>query len=430
MTETPDPSPKAPAPRPAGAKPTGDKKPPQTGGQNAGQKPGQKPGPRAAAISVKPIAGPARLKTRHRGLFMGLAAFVGLPVLLAALYLAFFARDLYASNTGFTVRSEERGPAADLVGGLSSLVGGGASGASNTDVLFAFIQSQEMVERVQAQADFTAHFQQNWASDPVYSLWPDSTIEDVTAFWQRMIRVSYDRASGLMDVQVRARDAAFARRLAQLVVQESEAMINALNAQARRDAMASALADVEAALERLRLAREDLAQIRARTQIVDPTADIQGRMGVINNLQQQLAESLVDYDLLLQTTTENDSRVRQAQRRIEVIQARIDEERQNFATRDVTVFDTDYPRLIAQFESLMVNQHFAEQTYTASLAALDLARSNAQRQSLYLATYISPTLAQRAQYPQRITLVLLVGFFSLLLWAAISVIYYSLRDRG
>ena len=384
----------------------------------------------AAAPKPRPVAGLARIRRRHRGLILAFGLIVALPVLLTIGYMYLVAEDRFASRAGFTVRSQETGSASDLAGGaLAGLIGGGTS-LSNTEVLYAYIHSQEMVARVEAELGFVAHFQERWRRDPVFSLWPGATIEDMVWFWQRVVRVSYDQNSGLMDVMVLARTPEFAQAVAGLVVSESERMINALNEQARRDSTASALRDVEASVERLRRAREELATFRATTQIVDPMADIQGRMGVINNLQQQLAEALVENDLLLQTTSETDPRVRQSQRRIEVIEARINEERRNFATRDVTVLDTDYPRLIARFESLMVNQLYAEQTYTAALAALDMARSNAERKNLYLATYVRPTLAQRSEYPERLVIILLVGFFSFLAYTAVSIIFYSLRDRG
>tara|TARA_R110002074_G_scaffold21869_16_gene67495 strand:+ start:5727 stop:7001 length:1275 start_codon:yes stop_codon:yes gene_type:complete len=384
--------------------------------------------PPEAPPPVRRMAPPATLKPRHRGVLFSFSALVLLPLALVTFYLYVFSQDQFSSSTGFTVRSEETSSATEIVGGLSAFIGG--SNSSNGDVLHAYIQSQQIVERIQEQMDFRAHYAQYWTSDPVFSIWPDAQIEDLVWFWGRIIRVSYDKASGLMDVQVRAFSAEYARALATAIVRESEGMINALNEQARRDTMANAELDLQAALDRLRSAREALSAFRARTQIVDPTADIQGRMGVINNLQQQLAQALVDHDLLLQITADTDPRVRQARRRIEVIQDRIDTERLNFATQDVTATDTDYPRLIAQFESLVVDQEFAERTYTAALTALDVARSNAERQSLYLATYVRPTLAQRAEYPQRALLTALTAFFLLLVWSVIVLIYYSLRDRG
>jgi capsular polysaccharide transport system permease protein len=47
----------------------------------------------------------------------------------------------------------------------------------------------------------------------------------------------------------------------------------------------------------------------------------------------------------LQTAEANDPRVRTAERRISVIRERIVQERRSFAELDVTVDETDYPRL-------------------------------------------------------------------------------------
>jgi capsular polysaccharide transport system permease protein len=387
------------------------------------------PASEAAALLVERAARPARLRPRHRGLMLSLVLVVLLPVIVSATYLGFLAEDQYASTTGFTIRQGETESASHiLLGGLSQLVGGASGG--NADLLFEFLQSQEIVERIDAQVDLRAHYATTWPRDAVFSIWPDSTIEDLSRFWRRMVRVTYNQASGLIVVEVRARDAATARDIARLVIAESESMINMLNATARRDSMATAESDLADALERLRTAREEMVAFRARTQMLDPMTDIQGRMGVLNNLQQQLAEALVDYDLLLHTADSADPRVRQGVRRIEVIRDRIADERRNFAGQDVTVDNTDYPQLLAQYEGLRVTQEFAEQSYLAALAALDAARSNAERQQLYLATFIRPTLAQRAEYPQRLLLVGLTLLFATLLWSILALVYYSLRDRG
>ncbi len=396
------------------------------------QKPGpQKPGgqkPQPVQFN-RPVAGPARIRGRHRGLMLSLALVIALPVLATMLYLLAFAQPQYASQVGFTIRQEETGTASELMGGLGSLLGSPVQG--NADLLFEYVQSQEIVERIDAIFDLRAHYGATWPRDPIFSIWPGSTIEDLHWFWNRMVRITYDKATGLILVQVRARDPQSAQDIAQRIVAESELMINRLNETARRDSTRNAEADLDAALTRLRGAREAMAEFRARTQIVDPLADIQGRMVVLTTLQQQLAEALVDYDLLsMQINDPNDPRLRQMQRRIEVVRNRIDEERRIFAQADVTVDETDYPRLLAQYESLLVDQTFAEATYQAALTALDAARSNAARQSLYLANFIQPSLAQRARYPQNLLIIALTAGFALLIWSVLALIYYSLRDRG
>jgi len=380
------------------------------------------------ATPIRPTAPPASRKRRHVGLFLSLLLVIGLPVLLTTTYLMVFAQPQYASKVGFTIRQEETGSASDLLGGLGSMLG--ASAQSHADLLFEFVQSQEIIENISEDFDLAGHYSQTWSQDPVFSIWPDATIEDMLWFWGRMVRVNYDKASGLLQIQVRARDPQTAQFLAQRIVTESEEMINRLNSAARLDATRNAEEDLEASLERLRAARQALAEFRARTQIVDPQADISGRMGVLGNLQEQLASALVDYDLVSQTADENDPRLRQLQRRIDVVRNRIREERESFTQQDITVDDTDYPQLIAQFESLQVDQTFAESTYQAALTAFDSARSNASRQHMYLANFIQPTLAQRALYPQSTLIIALTFFFSLMFWAVMALVYYSLRDRG
>jgi capsular polysaccharide transport system permease protein len=151
----------------------------------------------------------------------------------------------------------------------------------------------------------------------------------------------------------------------------------------------------------------------------------------MNNLQQQLAQALISYDLLLENSRAADPRLQQAEQRIAVIRARISSERDAFATGgdDVGAVGDDYPSLIAEFERLTVDRVYAEETYRASLAAVDIARAKAARLSRYLATFIEPTLAQSTQYPKRGLLIGLTMLFMILAWSILALIYYSIRDR-
>jgi len=370
----------------------------------------------------------SRLRTRHKGLIASLLLVVVLPVVLTSLYLALLAQPQYASETGFVVRQEESVSASQMLGGLSQVLG--TPSASNSDLLFEFIQSQAIVRRINDELGIVGHYAQFWPLDPVYSIRPDITIEDLAQFWRRMIRITYDKSSGVIMVEVRARDAAMAQQIAREIVAQSEAMINTLNAQARRDSIANAEVDLDQALNTLRSAREALVAFQARTQILDPQADIQGRMGVVANLQQQLAEALVDYDLLLQATDSTDPRVRQLDRRIRAIEQRIAGERASYSSDGTTEDADSYPSLLATYEGLRVDVQFAEEIYRVSLTALNQARTAAERQQLYLATFISPTSAETAEYPRKFLLVALTAFFCMMGWSVGALVYYSLRDRG
>lgn len=386
-------------------------------------------GPGDGTLAVRPPAGAARLRRRHRGLLWSFVLLVLLPSATISCYLWIVAEDRYASVTGFTVRQEETGGATELLGGLTALTGSNLS--SDGDILYEFILSQAMVRALDAELGLRGHFSEHWVSDPLFALWPEASIEDLEWFWRRILRVSYDRNSGLIEVQVVAYGPGMARDIALGILDQSQQMINRLNDRARADAMRYAEADLAEAVARLKAAREALTTFRTRTQIVDPAADIQGRMGVINNLQQQLAQALIAYDILDQNTTANDPRKLQSAREIEVIRERIARERESFAseTGGGGVAGEDYPRLIAEYEALQVDREFAEESYRAALAALDVARAKASRQSRYLATFIEPTLAETSEHPDRLTIELVAGLVLVLSWAVMVLIFYAIRDR-
>lgn len=408
--------------------PSGPGKPGQGPGQRPGPHQGPAKGPGRAAIPVRPAAKPARMRRRHWAVLLSFLVMVCLPLFAFGFYLWALADDRYASTTGFTVRQEEGKSGTDLLGGLTTLTGGSAS--TDGDVLYEFIRSQALVRRIDERLGLRAYYSQYWESDPLFALWPDATIEDMLWYWGRTVRVNYDQATGLTELRVLAFDPETARAIAAEVVAESQAMVNALNEQARTDAIRYADVELTQAEDRLRIARAALTEFRTRTQIVDLEADIQARMGVMSNLQQQLATELVAFDELAATTNPNDPRVTQAVRLIQVIRDRIAEERRTFATTEVLSTGEDYPTLISEFEGLTVEREFAEEAFRAALAARDTARANALRQSRYLATYVNPTLAERSEYPQRYVLIALAALFSCLVWAITVLVYYSIRDKA
>jgi len=153
-------------------------------------------------------------------------------------------------------------------------------------------------------------------------------------------------------------------------------------------------------------------------------------LGVLTNLQQQLAEVLVEFDILAENTTNpNDPRLRQAGQRIEVIQARIEEERSTFNTISAAGREEDYPALMTEYEGLIVERELAETAYGLAVAALDVARNNASRQSRYLAVYIEPTFPETAEFPRTEMILAQAGLFLIVAWSILALIVYSIRDR-
>lgn len=384
--------------------------------------------PVAADPPVPVPAGRMRARLRHWAMLGLFLAGVVAPAALTALYLYSRATDQFASTVGFAVRSEETTTAMGLLSGLSGLTSLSGSTGSDSNILYEFIQSQELVEKIDARMNLRAIFSRP-RGDPVFAFDPAGSVEDLTAYWRRMVRVSYDHGTGLIELQVHAFSAAEAQAIGRAVFDEAADKINRLSAIARADATRYAGEDLAQAADRLAKARVALTEFRSRTQIVDPEADIQGQMGLLTMLQQQQAGAMVELNLLRDTARPGDPRLDQAQRRLAVIAAMIADERRKFGSGDDGAGGQDYSALVGEFERLTVEREFAERAYLAALTAYDNARAEAQRKSRYLAAYIQPTLPERPLYPQRLVLTALVFGFSFLIWAIVLLVWYSIRDR-
>lgn len=372
------------------------------------------------AISVAP----ARPRFRHFMIFLSFVLLVVAPAAVSIWYLYTQAKDQYGSVVAFSVRSEEFQSPLDFLGGLGKLSG---SSSPDSDILYEYIQSQKLVEQVDAAIDLRSIYSKV-SDDPVFTFDTTGSIEDLMDYWGRMIDISYDGGTRLMEITTKAFTPEDARRIAREILSSSAALINRLSDVARADATRYAKEELAKAVVRLKDARAALTQFRTSTQIIDPSTNLQGQMGLLSYLEEQLANAFIEADLLSQVTKPADPRRIQANRKIEVIRARIEAERTRLAGENGEAEGT-LATLVGEFERLTVEREFSEKSYLAALSVYNSAVADASRQSLYLAAHIEPTLAETAQYPKRGLYSSLIVVFLLFGWAVLMLIFYSLRDR-
>lgn len=350
-----------------------------------------------------------------------------LPLCVAAGYLWRVAVPQYESTVGFSVRHEEAPSPVDLFGGFSGL---SASGSSDADVLYEFLQSQELVAALEAELSLQNAWSRPVPTDPVFALHPGGTIEDLVRYWSRMARVSYDSGTGILTLRVRAFDPDEAQAIAAAAFKYSSDLINTLSAVARDDALSEAETMLREAEARVRGARRDLTAFRAKTQIVDPGADVSGQMGLLTRLQEELANELIRLDLLHSQTREDDPRIAAANERIKVIEARIAGERQKLGSGGQATSEEDYATVMDEFERLTIDVEFAEESLLGARTAYDQALAEARRKTRYLAAHIRPTLAERPTAPDPVVILGFGGLALTLIWGVGALTVASLRDRS
>jgi capsular polysaccharide transport system permease protein len=373
---------------------------------------------------VAPTVSAATLRPRHYGVIALFVLMVVVPTVAYSWYLWNRAADQYESNIGFGSRTEEAPSTFDFLGALG---GSSSTSSKDMDIVNQFIVSQDLVDRIDRKLDLRAMYSKP-QNDPLGAFDPNGTIEDLVEFWQRMLVVNYDPGTGLMNLKIFAFDPEDARSIAWEVLNESTVLINNLSVASQNDATRYSKEALELAEERLSKARVALTSFRVANNIVDPSNSIASQLSVLNTLVQQMAAAQIDLDLLTGSAAENDPRIAQLKRRIEVIANRIAEEKAKVgAVSDSS--STGYAALVSDYQRLQVDNDFAEKAYLSALAAYDQSVTDAQRKSAYLATFVEPTLAQAPTAPNRPLSAALTALIGFLAWAITVLIYYALRDR-
>lgn len=387
------------------------------GGQGPNRLVARRPGPpRRPANRTQ-----ARFRFRHWLLLASFVILVAAPTIFANWYLHTRAADQYASQLAFTIKSDE-GPTLSTLGAIFGGSTGGA--ADDAEVLYGFIQSQNLVKKLQGELNLRERFNRHEETDWWFSLGDDPSIEALTEYWKSMVLVSFN--AGIVDVEVRAFDPQDAREIARAVLDESTELINRLSAEAREDAVREARLYLVETTDRLREVRMRLSELRTSERRVDPRLDVESLMRRIGELEASLTQEELRLDQLKQFADPDDSRVTTTKRRIQSLRGAIAEERGRVVSDGGTGALTES---VGKFEELTVDRELAEQAYAVALASFENAKAEARRQQRYLSAHVSPTLAETPQYPERYMLGGLVFVFLFMGWVVLVMIAYNVKDR-
>ena len=380
-------------------------------------------------VLFAPPALRASIKFRHRLIFISFLMWVMAPNLIAAWYLWERATNRYISVAGFSVHTENISSAVEMLGGIAKLSG---SGSSDEDILQKFIQSTEIVQKIDASIDLRHIWSKGDPDkDPIFNYHPPGTIEDLTSFWNRMVTVYKDSSTGLIDLEVQAFSPTDARAIALAIYHESSILINRLSDIAREDTTRSTMEELRSAAKRLNEARAAVFKFRNKNQIIFPESTIQIQSGVLMSLETELADVLIEIDMLKQITTVKDPRHKQAARRRAIIEKRLIQERLKFGIGNMAGANKNvFAEVVGEYENLSVALQFAEQSYALASAAYDSAVSDSRRQTRYLATHINPTLPEASMLPNRPLLLAFTFIFSMVTWSIMATLGYSIRDRS
>ena len=168
-------------------------------------------------------------------LSISFALFVAIPSLLCLLYFTFVASDQYIAEARFAVRSLADDGANDVVDtGMMHM----QSAAQDAFVVTSFIQSNELLRRLEEKISYRAIFE-NATADFLARFPSNSSIEEFLEHWTRHVSAYIDGPSGIVTLSVRTFKPSDSVELVTAILKESEKLVNEMTVLAREDVLSS-----------------------------------------------------------------------------------------------------------------------------------------------------------------------------------------------
>ena len=377
---------------------------------------------------LRPLVLPLQLPRQFPSLrALSFIVVVLLPVVVTAIYEFAIAADQYVAEFRMTLRTADtpRIEAVALFGGATPQ----ASVASESQVVTQFIASRAIVDELDPKLDLRRMFAPA-AADWWARLSLPASIEQLVYYWQNQVDPFYDTTTGTIIVRARAFTPADALALSQAIVGASEALINDLSARARHDALGYAEAEVASSETRLTKALGAIRRFRDREGMIDPTKAADANTTLATKLRDDLLKANSQLATMKALVREDTPMIRVLKARIHALET----EQHNLA-REMTASPTTSngaPTLsqeLGSYEALDAERKFSEAAYQHALEGLDRARDNADRQHIYVESFVPPSLPQEALYPHRWRALGTVTLVAFAIWAIGGLAVQSIRDH-
>ncbi len=349
---------------------------------------------------------------------------VVLPTALAALYYGLVASDVFVSESRFVVRSPQRQAQSGLLGAL--LQGGGLSRSQDdTYSVHDFMLSRDALAELDGKlairdaysvesADFLSRFPGlDW----------DRSFEAFHRYYQKQVNVRYDPVSSITVLVVRAFTAQDARNVNESLLQMGERLVNNLNDRSRRDLIEVAEREVRLAEERAKDAALALSAFRSKQSVFEPDRQAAIQLQGVAKIQEELLATEAQVAQLRKLSPSNPS--------IGALESKAQSLRRSIARESakVTGSSDSLSSRTPDFQRLALEKTFADKQLATALAALETARSEAERKQLYLERLVQPNLPDKAMEPRRLRAVLVVFVLGLIAWGVGSLLVASIREH-
>jgi len=337
--------------------------------------------------------------------------FVIVPVLLSCLYYGLIASDVYVSESRFVIKAPDQKHS--QVSSLANLIQttGLSSGQEQANEVLDFVRSRDALANLERKVDIRRRYGNG---GDVLSRFPSAltgdSFEYLYKYYANMVDADIDTQTGTAVVKVKAFTADDAFQINQALLGMSEDMVNRLNARAQERGIAEAEHQVAIATERTRKVTAQLTAYRNQSALIDPGKQAVGVIEIANQMVAQRAALQAQLETMQRETPRNPA-IPALANRVAALSGQIAQQNGQVVGGSSTIASK-----LGNYEGLLVEQKFANESLTAANAGLVQARAEAQKQQFYLERVVEPNRPDTALLPHRLLSILTVAACALCLY--------------
>jgi capsular polysaccharide transport system permease protein len=390
---------------------------------------------------ARPVVFARPLPIRHRRPWVGIVSFlliVALPVAVVSYYYLVVAAPQYASGFHFSVRSEAAAmpqPAATTASGSGALASSFSSGSFGTypagaDVLSNFIVTDYLTSRQSLDDVAKVMPVYSYFESPRADWWarlsPNASQAAILRYWQHMVFATYDAATGVGSVEVRAFTPEAAHAIAAALAANAEKLVNSMEVRAREDAVRYAsqmVAQDEKSVKEISL---KLWRMRRQHGVIDPNSSIvTDNVDILRGLRTALAQLETQYATLLLQAPRSPTTAAVREQIKATKQVLTDQEANISETKKGAVL----PTMVGAFEAENLEQTIAQQLLSNDMSILQMTKASAITQSLYIMEHVQPQVPLTPDYPRRWLYTLLFAIGAVGAWIMFSVLRHTVKSH-
>ncbi|OLQ92079.1 lipopolysaccharide biosynthesis protein [Vibrio panuliri] len=352
-------------------------------------------------------------------------ALVIIPTLIFAFYQNFWASERFVSRAQVIVQQPDGMATMDTSMALLSGLGVPSSGIVDTELVKAYILSNDMLVYLDETISLREHYSHSSIDYFSRSDETDSW-EDFFDYYLTRLDVYIDSNSNIVHVNSQAFDSEFAHQLTQAIVQRAEWYINSIGhqlANAQLEFVQQEHLNIE---QRLQQSQTELLNFQQRYNLLDPLAEGLAMQQITYGLEGQISAKEAELKGLLGIMNARAPQVISAKNQLAALKQQLEKERTKLSDSQESVIPVS--EILAKYTDLKVKMEFALQAYTSSQISLEKSRIEAYRQLKYLIVVESATKPNESKYPDVFYNISLFGFVLSMIFVVVRIISLTIHE--